>query len=87
MYATGKRGISMKLHSNLRIIYIGTLLISILTAIASITGLLEHETVYPDPELLRAFLPNDLIMLLIGLPILLGSMFLTWRGKLSGLLF
>jgi hypothetical protein len=30
---------------------------------------------------------NDVVNLFIGLPILLGSMWLAWRGKLIGLLF
>jgi hypothetical protein len=56
-------------------------------ATASIAGLLYQEILYPTVELRRSFLPNDLIILLIGLPMLLGSMWYTWRSRLIGLLF
>jgi len=55
-------------------------------AAASILGLLLSHTIYPTPELLQSFMANDLINLFIGLPTLLGSMWLTRRGKLVGLL-
>jgi len=37
--------------------------------------------------LIQSFVPNDVVNLFIGLPILLGSMWLTRRGKLIGPLF
>jgi hypothetical protein len=37
-------------------------------------------------ELILAFLPVDAFHLVVGLPILLGSMWLAWRGQLIGLL-
>ena len=54
---------------------------------ASIAGLLYQSSIYPTDELLLSFVPNDVVNLVIGLPILLGSMGLAWRGKLIGLLF
>jgi len=42
---------------------------------------------YPSEELVLAFVPNDIVNLVIGLPILLVSMWLTSRKKLLGLLF
>jgi len=42
---------------------------------------------YPSEELVLAFVPNDIVNLVIGLPILLVSMWLTTRKKLLGLLF
>ena len=42
--------------------------------------------IYPTDELLRAFMSNDVVNLFIGLPILLGSMWLARRGQLIGLL-
>jgi hypothetical protein len=72
---------------DLRRSYQLSLLIVILTAAASIAGLLAPDALYPTPELRQSFLPNDLINLIIGLPILLGSMWLARRGSLAGLLF
>ncbi|MGB2895447.1 MAG: hypothetical protein WBB65_04695, partial [Anaerolineales bacterium] len=54
---------------------------------ASVAGLLCQTIVYPTEELLQSFLANDVANLLIGLPMLLGSMWFTRRGKLVGLLF
>ena len=52
----------------------------------SIGGLLFPSAIYPTDELTTTFVPNDVVNLVIGLPILLGSMRLTRRGKLLGLL-
>lgn len=67
--------------------YVFSLLIVALTAGASIAGLLYPNDIYPTEELRQSFVANDLINLVIGLPILLGSMWLARRGKLIGLLF
>ncbi|MEN8204186.1 MAG: hypothetical protein ABFS28_16430 [Bacteroidota bacterium] len=72
---------------NLTIYYALSLVVAILMAAASVAGLSYQKTLYPTDELVRAFLPNDVVVLLIGLPILLVSMWLTWRGRLIGLLF
>lgn len=63
-----------------------TILSASLMTGASLGGLLFSSTFYPTDELLRTFLANDLINLLIGLPVLLASIWLTKRGKLIGLL-
>ena len=63
-----------------------SLIICLLTAFASLAGLLFQSSIYPTYELRSAFLANEVINLLIGLPILLGSMGLTRRGSLAGLL-
>lgn len=67
-------------------IYASSILVTILITIASIAGLVSRGTIYPTEELVQSFVPNDVVNLLIGLPILLGSMWLAWRGKLIGLL-
>ena len=61
--------------------------IAILMAVASVAGLLRRTAIYPTDELLRSFVPNDVVNILIGLPILLGSLWLARRDKLIGLLF
>jgi len=55
-------------------------------AAASVAGLMYRTTIYPTDELLRTFVPNDVVNLFIGLPILPGSMWLARRGRLIGLL-
>jgi len=55
-------------------------------AAVSIGGLLYPSTFYPTSDLLQSFLTNDLVTLFVGPLILLGSMWLTHRDKLVGLL-
>ncbi|MGB7539742.1 MAG: hypothetical protein WBM17_14465 [Anaerolineales bacterium] len=74
-------------RSSLRLAYAFSLGIAVLTAVASAAGLIFPTAVYPTDELRRAFVPNDVVNLLIGLPILIGSMMLAARGKLVGWLF
>jgi len=66
--------------------YAASLAIAIIMAAASVAGLAGGARVYPDDALVRAFVPNDVANLCIGLPILLASMWLAWRGRLVGLL-
>ena len=63
-----------------------SLIIGVLMACASLAGLLFQSSIYPTDELRSAFLANEVINLFIGLPILLGSMWLARRGSLAGLL-
>lgn len=72
---------------DLTLAYVLSLVGAILTAAVSLGGLLYPSTFYPTDELLQSFFPNDVVNLFVGLPILLGSMWLTRRGKLVGLLF
>jgi len=69
------------------IIYISSLTIALLLTTTSIAGLLYPATLYPTEALRRAFLANDVVNLAIGLPFLLGSLWLARRGRLLGLLF
>ena len=64
-----------------------SLIIALLMVAASVTGLLYPANIYPTDELLESFIPNDVVNIILGLPILLGAMWLTWRVKLIGLLF
>lgn len=63
-----------------------SLIVALLITAASLGGLLFSSSLYPTDELRQSFLTNDLVNLLIGLPVLLGSMWLARRGKLVGLL-
>jgi len=73
-------------HS-LKVVTLLSLLIALVTAVTSIAGLLFQEEIYPTADLQQSFVANDVVNLLLGLPILLGSMWLARRGRLVGLLF
>jgi hypothetical protein len=77
---------SLPIRRNLTLAYAFSLLIVILLAAASVSGLLYRTVIYPTDELIRAFVANDVVNLFIGLPILLGTMWLARRGQLIGLL-
>jgi len=58
----------------------------VVTAVVSIVGLIYPTVIYPTEELRQAYVINDALNLIIGLPILLGSMLLARRGQMVGLL-
>lgn len=72
---------------DLILVYGLSLVGAILMTAVSLGGLLYPSTFYPTEELLQSFVANDVVNLLVGLPILLGSMWLARRSKLVGLLF
>lgn len=71
----------------LALLYICSLLIALIMTAASVAGLVYPACVYPSDVLIQTFAANDVVNLAIGVPILVGSMWLAWRGKLVGLLF
>jgi hypothetical protein len=73
--------------SDLTLAYVLTLGIAFVMVVASIAGVVYPNVIYPTDELLRSFVANDVVNLFLGLPILLGSMWLARRGRLIGLLF
>lgn len=77
---------SLPVYGNFSLIFASSLVIAILMFIASAIGLQYNTLLYTTEELAQSFIPNDVVNLLVGLPILLGSMWFTWRGKLLGLL-
>jgi RimJ/RimL family protein N-acetyltransferase len=81
-----EHNVGLPLRRNLTLVYALTFIIAVLMAAASVAGPLYRAIIYPTDGLLRSFLPTDVAILSIGLPILLGSMWLAWRGKLIGLL-
>jgi hypothetical protein len=64
-----------------------SLLVATLMALASLAGWLSPSTLYPTEEAIQSFVANDIVNLVLGLPILLGSMAAARRGRLIGLLF
>ena len=78
---------NLPIKGNLKLVYILSLLVTCLFVFTSVFGILFGSTIYPTEELFNNFIPNDVVNLLIGLPVILGSIVLTLRGKLVGLLF
>jgi hypothetical protein len=66
--------------------YTLSLSVVLLMAALSLGGLTYPSAVYPGDAYRNAYLTNDLVNLLLGVPILLVCMWLTWRGKRIGLL-
>jgi len=76
--------IDLPVKGKLSLLQAASFLISILMAAVSIAGLRYRTFIYPTEELAQTFVPNDVVNLLIGLPVLLGSMWLALRGKWIG---
>jgi hypothetical protein len=53
--------------------YVFSLVVALLMGVASVAGLVYPADIYPE-DLLQSFVPNDVVNLAIGLPILLGAM-------------
>ena len=79
--------IQIPVKRDLTIAYVLSIVGAILMAAVSFGGLLCPSTIYPTDDLLQSFLANDVVNLFVGLPILLGPMWLVKRSKLVGLLF
>lgn len=86
MYTKDDSRINLPVKGKLSLIFTFSFLIAILMMVASVAGLRYRALVYPTDELVRTFVSNDVVNLFIGLPILLGSMWFAWRGRLFGLL-
>jgi hypothetical protein len=81
-----ERGSRLPTRRNLTLMYALSLIIAILMAVASVGGLVYGAVLYPTDDLYQSLVPTDVVNLLLGLPILLGSIWLARRGKLLGLL-
>ncbi|MEM9905978.1 MAG: hypothetical protein AAF921_13240, partial [Cyanobacteria bacterium P01_D01_bin.44] len=79
--------VSLPIKPHLNLAYGLSLTIVLLMAVVSMAGLLYGTIIYPTDKLFQTFMPNDVVNLFIGVPVLLGSMWLTRRGQLVGLLF
>lgn len=76
----------LPLQRNVRLDSVLSLVVAVLMTLVSVAGFISPSTIYPTDEQRYTFLANDVINLVIGLPILLGSIWLTRRGKPVGLL-
>jgi hypothetical protein len=77
----------IKGKAQLTTVYLLSLLIALLLAVASVMGLLNPQAIYPSEALQQSFFANDVVNLVIGLPALLIALWLAWRGRVVGLLF
>lgn len=77
----------LPIRRHLMIVYWLTVVIIVGMAIASIVGLLFQEVIYPTEDLSQAYVANDAVNLIFGVPILIGSVWMARRGHLIGLLF
>jgi hypothetical protein len=57
-----------------------------LMAAASLAGLMFPSAFYATAELQQSYLTNDVVNLIVGLPVLMGSIWYARRGSLFGLL-
>lgn len=81
-----KASANLPVTCDLSSVYTVSLVTALLVTGASVAGLLAPAVLYPTEALRQSFLANDVVNLLIGLPLLLGAPALTRRGKLLGLL-
>jgi hypothetical protein len=73
---------------DLSLAYVASIAVALVMTVASVAGLIWGTTLYPmtDIKLLPLFVGQDALNLIVGLPLLLGSMWLARRGSLIGLL-
>lgn len=79
---------TLPIKRDLTFAYLISLVIALIMAVVSIAGLLYGTGIYPGLEvkMLPLFVGQDALNLVVGLPMLLGSMWLARRGSLTGLL-
>ncbi len=70
---------------DLKLMYLSSLVVAIITAVVSIAGILYWDVIYPAPQAVGS-VGSDVFNLIAILPILLISMWLAHRGSLIGIL-
>lgn len=76
----------MPVNGRLPLVYALSAIIAVTLAAAAAIGLINAHLVYPTAEAYRSFFPTDIANIAVGLPLLLLSMWLAWRGNTTGLL-
>ncbi|MFC1724598.1 hypothetical protein ACFL4T_03155 [candidate division KSB1 bacterium] len=71
---------------SLRLEYAVSVVIAIIMVVVSTVGIMYRSVLYPTEKLFIGFVSSDLLNIFVGLPVLLLSMRLTRRGRLTGLL-
>jgi hypothetical protein len=82
----GSSSASLPITRRLTVLYALSLLIAVLMTVVSAAGLLYQTVFYPTEELRSWLVSNDIFNLVVGLPLLLITMWLARRGRLIGLL-
>lgn len=77
---------ALPVNNKLSTAFIFSLIIALIMAAASAAGLIFPNTLYPTVEQQLSFVSSDAFNLAVGLPVLLGSMWIAHKGKLIGLL-
>lgn len=78
---------TLPIKHNLNLIFLITIIITILVAAVSFVGILFSTEIYPAKEILNVFVSNDVVNLLVGLPTIIISLVLTSKDRVLGLLF
>lgn len=66
--------------------YVLALVTAALMATASLAGIFFQSALYPTPEVRQSFVPNDVVNLVLAIPVLIGSTWLARRGASVALL-
>jgi len=77
----------LPVHNKITLVYITSIVSIVLIGIVTISAVLNSDHFYPNEALVETFLPNDIVYLAIGIPMILLSMIFTWRSKRIGVLF
>jgi len=76
----------LPVKNTLKPFYISTIVAAVLMTALSVAGLVAPSAIYQAEEQFQTFVPNDVVNLVVGLPILAASLWWARRGKLVGLL-
>jgi hypothetical protein len=89
MSATAKPGLTSDLPITGSLVpwFASSLIVALLLTIVSAAHFVRPSAVYPTLELVQSFVVTDLVSLILGVPILVGSVELARRRRLVGLLF
>jgi hypothetical protein len=76
----------LPVKDNISLILLLSAATALLMTVFSGLGFLIPEVFYPDPGLLEQYLANDLVNIILGLPLFIAALLLMRKGKLFGLL-
>ena len=76
----------LPVRHRLGLAFVLSLIIAIFMTISALIGLLYPSVIYPTQASLLYGLPTDVVNLVLGVPILVGSTWIARRGRLAGLL-
>lgn len=71
---------------NFRIAFTLSVIVGITVVFVAITGIIYKDFFYPYSTLVYTFIPNDIANLVLGLPLLIVTIFVAQKGKLIGYL-